>query len=161
MRTDRVVEGPLGGEVLEQLGVVRRASSGTGPGRGTPCSVCSDGSRRRATFGGRLARPPTYRRRGSSRAAAGCSRAWRRGLAPDRQPPRHAAEDEGRPSPWRCATRLDSFNPFLGIVAPSFEVWALTYDYMIRYAIRTCRPKPGWPRLDDLGRRPDLDVRHP
>ena len=28
---------------------------------------------------------------------------------------------------------VDSFNPFLGIVVPSFEAWALTYDYMIGY----------------------------
>jgi peptide/nickel transport system substrate-binding protein len=28
---------------------------------------------------------------------------------------------------------VDSFNPFLGIVVPSYEAWALTYDYMIGY----------------------------
>ena len=28
---------------------------------------------------------------------------------------------------------VDSFNPFVGIEAPSYEMWALTYDYMITY----------------------------
>ncbi|MEZ5095261.1 MAG: ABC transporter substrate-binding protein [Nocardioides sp.] len=30
---------------------------------------------------------------------------------------------------------VDSFNPFLGIEASSFEMWALTYDYLIGYSM--------------------------
>src|SRR3954447_4512947 len=37
----------------------------------------------------------------------------------------------------------DSFNPFLGIEAESFEMWALTYDYMITYSMADMSAKPG------------------
>ncbi len=37
----------------------------------------------------------------------------------------------------------DSFNPFLGIEAESYEMWALTYDYMIHYSMKDMSPKPG------------------
>lgn len=30
---------------------------------------------------------------------------------------------------------VDSFNPFLGIEASSFEMWALTYDYLVGYSM--------------------------
>lgn len=38
---------------------------------------------------------------------------------------------------------VDSFNPFLGIEAESFEMWALTYDYMISYSMSDMSPEPG------------------
>lgn len=38
---------------------------------------------------------------------------------------------------------VDSFNPFLGIEAASFEMWALTYDYMITYSMEDMSPEPG------------------
>ncbi len=38
---------------------------------------------------------------------------------------------------------VDSFNPFLGIEAESFEMWALTYDYMIGYSMEDMSPEPG------------------
>ncbi|MGA9746694.1 MAG: ABC transporter substrate-binding protein, partial [Nocardioides sp.] len=38
---------------------------------------------------------------------------------------------------------VDSFNPFLGIEAESFEMWALTYDYMISYSMEDMSPQPG------------------
>ena len=37
----------------------------------------------------------------------------------------------------------DSFNPFLGIEAESYEMWALTYDYMIHYSMKDMSPRPG------------------
>jgi peptide/nickel transport system substrate-binding protein len=37
----------------------------------------------------------------------------------------------------------DSFNPFLGIEAESYEMWALTYDYMIDYSMKDMSPQPG------------------
>lgn len=37
----------------------------------------------------------------------------------------------------------DSFNPFLGIEAASFEMWALTYDYLISYSMEDMSPQPG------------------
>ena len=37
---------------------------------------------------------------------------------------------------------VDSFNPFLGIEAPSYEMWALTYDYMVGYSMEDMSPVP-------------------
>ena len=48
---------------------------------------------------------------------------------------------------------VDSFNPFLGIEAESYEMWALTYDYMITYSMADMSPEPGlatdWTTSDD------------
>ena len=48
---------------------------------------------------------------------------------------------------------VDSFNPFLGIEATSYEAWALTYDYMITYSMKDMSPEPGlatkWETSDD------------
>ncbi|MEZ5092496.1 ABC transporter substrate-binding protein [Nocardioides sp.] len=48
---------------------------------------------------------------------------------------------------------VDSFNPFLGIEAPSFEMWALEYDYLIGYSMSDMQPEPGlatkWETSDD------------
>ncbi len=48
---------------------------------------------------------------------------------------------------------VDSFNPFLGIEAESYEMWALTYDYMITYSMDDMSPEPGlaesWETSDD------------
>jgi peptide/nickel transport system substrate-binding protein len=48
---------------------------------------------------------------------------------------------------------VDSFNPFLGIEATSYEMWALTYDYMITYSMDDMSPEPGlaetWETSDD------------
>jgi len=48
---------------------------------------------------------------------------------------------------------VDSFNPFLGIEAESYEMWALTYDYMITYSMKDMSPEPGlaksWETSDD------------
>jgi peptide/nickel transport system substrate-binding protein len=38
---------------------------------------------------------------------------------------------------------VDSFNPFLGIEAESYEMWALMYDYMINYNMKDMSPRPG------------------
>lgn len=50
-------------------------------------------------------------------------------------------------------TDVDSFNPFVGIKATSFEMWALTYDYMISYSMKDMSPEPGlatsWDHSDD------------
>lgn len=38
---------------------------------------------------------------------------------------------------------VDSFNPFNGIEAESYEMWALMYDYMITYSDKNMEPEPG------------------
>jgi len=48
---------------------------------------------------------------------------------------------------------VDSFNPFLGIEAESYEMWALAYDYLITYSMEDMSPQPGlaesWETSDD------------
>ncbi|GAB2454966.1 ABC transporter substrate-binding protein [Nocardioides hungaricus] len=50
-------------------------------------------------------------------------------------------------------TDADSFNPFVGIKATSFEMWALTYDYLIGYSMEDMSPQPAvatsWETSDD------------
>lgn len=50
-------------------------------------------------------------------------------------------------------TDADSFNPFVGIKATSFEMWALTYDYLIGYSMEDMSPQPAvaesWDTSDD------------
>jgi peptide/nickel transport system substrate-binding protein len=51
------------------------------------------------------------------------------------------------------SNEVDSFNPFLGIEATSFEMWALTYDYLIGYSMEDMSPQPAiateWETSDD------------
>jgi peptide/nickel transport system substrate-binding protein len=48
---------------------------------------------------------------------------------------------------------VDSFNPFLGVEAESYEMWALMYDYMITYSDKDMSPQAGlaksWDTSDD------------
>ena len=48
---------------------------------------------------------------------------------------------------------VDSFNPFLGIEAESFEMWALAYDYLVGYSMEDMSPEPAlateWETSDD------------
>jgi peptide/nickel transport system substrate-binding protein len=48
---------------------------------------------------------------------------------------------------------VDSFNPFLGIEAPSYEMWSLTYDFMVGYSMDDMSPVPAlatsWKTSDD------------
>jgi peptide/nickel transport system substrate-binding protein len=37
---------------------------------------------------------------------------------------------------------VDSLNPFLGIQAPSYEMWGLTYDYLTGYSMTDMSPEP-------------------
>ncbi len=50
---------------------------------------------------------------------------------------------------------VDSFNPFLGIEAPSYEMWALTYDRLVNYDMETMAADSGpGGVLGDLTGRP-------
>ena len=48
---------------------------------------------------------------------------------------------------------VDSFNPFLGIEATSYEAWALNYDFMVGYSMKDMSPAPAlasdWTTSDD------------
>jgi peptide/nickel transport system substrate-binding protein len=37
---------------------------------------------------------------------------------------------------------VDSLNPFLGFQAPSYELWGLTYDYLVGYSMKDMSPEP-------------------
>jgi peptide/nickel transport system substrate-binding protein len=38
---------------------------------------------------------------------------------------------------------VDSLNPFIGILAETYEVWALMYDYLVGYSQKGFSPVPG------------------
>ena len=57
---------------------------------------------------------------------------------------------------------VDSFSPFLGILAASYEMWYLTYDFMISWSMKDMSPQPGlaskWTTSED-GRTWPFDIR--
>lgn len=57
--------------------------------------------------------------------------------------PAGATEEEPATFTVAILNEVDSFNPFLGIEAESYEMWALTYDYMITYSMEDMSPEPG------------------
>ena len=75
-------------------------------------------------------------------------------LAAALAPPATAAADE-EPTTFTVAflNEVDSFNPFLGIEAESFEMWALAYDYLVGYSMEDMSPEPAlateWETSDD------------
>ena len=76
--------------------------------------------------------------------------------------PAAASEDEQLRFTVGIGNEVDSFNPFLGIEAESYEMWALTYDYLVGYSMDDMSPEPSaWPRLGDLRGRTDLDLHDP
>ena len=59
------------------------------------------------------------------------------------QPAHAASSDSGKVTfTVGMTNEVDSFNPFLGIEAESYEMWALTYDYMIGYSMKNMSPQP-------------------
>jgi peptide/nickel transport system substrate-binding protein len=67
--------------------------------------------------------------------------------------PAQAGDGGGTTFTVALLNEVDSFNPFLGIEAESYEMWALTYDYMISYSMEDMSPQPGlareWETSDD------------
>ncbi len=55
-----------------------------------------------------------------------------------------AADGSGEDVTFRVGLKneVDSFNPFLGYEAPSYEMWALTYDTMVGYSLDDMSPSP-------------------
>lgn len=56
--------------------------------------------------------------------------------------PAGGAEDEALTFTVAMDNEVDSFNPFLGIEAESFEMWALMYDYLIGYSMEDMSVEP-------------------
>ena len=122
-----------------------------GSGRETPCSVCSNGSC--GATGGWLGMVT-----GANVLPDGWSRRLRCSpavLAPGLAltPATAAPADEKVTFTVAFQNEVDSFNPFVGIEASSFEAWALTYDYLIDYSMEDMSPEPGlatsWETSDD------------
>jgi peptide/nickel transport system substrate-binding protein len=69
--------------------------------------------------------------------------------------PQAAASSADDPVVFHVGLRneVDSFSPFLGIEATSFEMWALMYDQLITYSPEDISPQPGlasdWTPSDD------------
>lgn len=82
-----------------------------------------------------------------------CSLAVLAPLAP--APAVAAAEGDGDPVRFTVAmlNEVDSFNPFLGIEVESYEMWALTYDYLIDFDVDDLSVEPAlatsWEASDD------------
>jgi peptide/nickel transport system substrate-binding protein len=57
--------------------------------------------------------------------------------------PQPAAADDPVVFNVGITNEVDSFNPFLGIEAESFEMWALMYDQLITYSPKDMSPQPG------------------
>lgn len=64
-----------------------------------------------------------------------------------------AAADDDTSFKVGMLNEVDSFNPFLGIEAASYEAWWLTYDFMVTYSMEDMTPEPGlateWSTSDD------------
>ena len=57
-------------------------------------------------------------------------------------PPAGAVDDEQVTFTVALLDEVDSFNPFNGFQAPSYEVWAMTYDFMVGYGMEDMSPVP-------------------
>ncbi len=57
--------------------------------------------------------------------------------------PHSASADEPVTFTVGLGNEVDSFSPFLGIEAESFEMWALMYDSLITYSQKDMSPQPG------------------
>lgn len=92
-------------------------------------------------------------RQGSGRSAGRATRWWvgaaalavaTLGLSAVPATSGNAATSADEPVRFTVALQneADSFNPFLGIEASSFEMWALTYDYLIDYSMENMSLEP-------------------
>src|SRR5215217_404340 len=161
MSRRHVVPLALSREVLHQLGVLL-GGRGAHPGVGiAPDHAVRDvlvrdtsGRRRPARWTGRIGHGRQRTRLGRGGAALALVAAT---LLPaavlSSSPPAQAAAADGGTFTVGLGNEVDSFNPFLGIEATSFEMWALTYDYLISYAMEDMAPEPGlateWDTSDD------------
>jgi peptide/nickel transport system substrate-binding protein len=137
MAADRVVPGPLGGEVGEDVRRGGVAEPVVGVRSDHPVSNVLVRSARR------------FRRRGhgshrsGTRALVALLAALGVALTPVAFQPA-AGTEEGEPLRFTVAmdNEVDSFNPFLGIEVESYEMWALMYDYLIGYSMKDMSPEP-------------------
>jgi peptide/nickel transport system substrate-binding protein len=129
-----VVPGAFGAEVGEDLGGVDVAQP--------EVRVLAD----HAVLGVlvRAARGLRRRRHARHRTAAGvlAALALGAGMAPGLVTTAAAAQDEPLTFTTAIDDEVDSFNPFLGFVAESFEAWGLMYDSLVGYSMEDLTPAP-------------------
>src|SRR3954471_10372002 len=137
MSNGRIVEGSFGDEMVHDDGLVP-AQPVVGIGTVDPVLGVAE----RTSLGGRRGRHGGHRTAGALLVALGMLLATLLpGLAlgapaqgkADRVVFRAALLGEG----------VDSLNPFLGIQAPSYEMWGLTYDYLTGYSMTDMASEPG------------------
>ena len=158
MSGGRSYQDTFGVEVREQVGRSRgRASSGRGPGGARRARVCSCGCwrrpRRRRHSGHRTPDPRSPRRWVCWPGSCCCRRRCSRPRAPTTR---------RSPSRSRSPTRSTRSTRSSGVEANSYEMWALTYDYLVGYSMKDMSPAArAGEELGDLRRRQDLDLPHP
>jgi peptide/nickel transport system substrate-binding protein len=64
-------------------------------------------------------------------------------LAPGLLSPASAADSPKTRFTVAFTSEVDNLNPFLGVEASSYELWALTYDYLTNYSMKDMSPSPG------------------
>jgi peptide/nickel transport system substrate-binding protein len=89
-------------------------------------------------------RRPTRRGHIGHRTVAGAGLALLAGAALTPFAVSPAAGENDKPVIFTVAMNgdVDSLNPFLGVNAESYEMWALTYDYMVGYTMEDMSPAP-------------------
>ena len=129
-----VVPGPLGSEMRED---------GFGAGVAHPVVGVGSGHPVRDVLV-RMARRLGRGRHGRHRSAVGAVAAATLLLGLPATAPAAADEsgDEKVTFTVGILNEVDSFNPFKGIEAPSYEMWALTYDMLVGYSMEDLSPVP-------------------
>lgn len=138
MSTGRVVEPPLGGEVGEHGRIVGLPEPDVGiRSRDSVLGVRERLARR---FG--WGRHGGHRTAGRLLVALGLLLAsLLPGLAAGTTAPAAGAA-KVRFTVAMLGEGVDSLNPFLGFQAPSYEMWGLTYDYLVGYSMTDMSPQP-------------------
>src|SRR5215207_6523076 len=150
MSRRHVVPLALSREVLHQLGVLLGGRGAHPSVRIAPDHAVRDvlvrdtsGRRRPARWTGQIGHGRQRTRLGRGGAALALVAAT---LLPaavlSSTPVAGAAAADGGTFTVGLGNEVDSFNPFLGIEATSFEMWALTYDYLIGYSMKDMSPEP-------------------
>ena len=135
MKTRRVVEGPLGDEVVQDAGFL-----GAKPvvGIGAQDPVLGMGVRRAGR--GRWGRHGGHRTAGALLAVLGLLLASLISGFATSSPA--TAKEKVVFHVGMLGEGVDSLNPFLGFQAPSYEMWGLTYDYLVGYSMKDMSPEP-------------------
>jgi ABC-type transport system substrate-binding protein len=147
MSNGRIVEGSFGNKMVQDGGVVP-AQPVVGIGTVDPVLGVGEGT----ALGSRRGRHGGHRTAGAVLVALGMLLATLLpGLALGA--PAQGKADKVVFKVALLGEGVDSLNPFLGIQAPSYEMWGLTYDYLTGYAMTDMSPEPGlatkWTTSDD------------